>query len=185
VANIRRVLDKQPVERMHPWYRGFEGSINEEIVKGEVRYHITGTHEIQDECTLVINELPLRSWTTDYKEFLEGLMAPKADKGKVPEAPFITDYKEYHTDTVVHFVVTMTPEKMEAAKAEGIDKRFKLTSKVSTSNMHCFDEKGNITKFANPEVGGHSFFCHDFGYFSSSSSIHPLTFLSLTLEPEM
>lgn len=133
---------------MHPWYNSFNGEITEEIVKGEVRYHITGKYEIKDDCTLVISELPLKSWTTDYKEFLEGLMSPK-EKNAVP---FITDYKEYHTDTVVHFVVTMTPEKMEAAKKEGIEKKFKLTSKVSTSNMHCFDEKGVITKYASPEA---------------------------------
>lgn len=117
---------------------------------GEVRYHISGKYEIQDDCTLVINELPLRSWTSDYKAFLEGMMTTKDAKGNAT-VPFITDYKEYHTDTVVHFVVTMTPEHMEAAKKEGIESKFKLTSKVSTTNMHLFDEKGAITKYTTPE----------------------------------
>ena len=74
MANIRRLLADEEQERMHPWYRNFEGEIMEEVVKGEVRYHIKGKYEIQDETTLVITELPLRSWTTDYKEFLEGMM---------------------------------------------------------------------------------------------------------------
>ena len=148
MANIRRLLADEEQERMHPWYRNFEGEIMEEVVKGEVRYHIKGKYEIQDETTLVITELPLRSWTTDYKEFLEGMMNPKEKNA----TPFITDYKEHHTDATVHFVVKMTAEKMAAAQKEGIEKKFKLTSKVSTSNMHCFDEKGNITKYANPEA---------------------------------
>ena len=41
-------------------------------------------------------------------------MAPKEKNAQ----PFITDYKEHHTDATVHFVVKMTPEKMEQG-AEG------------------------------------------------------------------
>jgi DNA topoisomerase-2 len=34
VANIRHILDDEDVERMHPWYRGFNGDITEETIKG-------------------------------------------------------------------------------------------------------------------------------------------------------
>lgn len=51
----------------------------------------------------------------DYKEFLEGMARPK-DKA---EAPFITDYREHHTDTSVHFEVEMPPEKLAEALAAG------------------------------------------------------------------
>ena len=145
--NIRRLLNDEEPERMHPWYRNFNGSLTEEIVKGEIRYHISGAYEIVNETTLMISELPIRSWTTDYKEFLENMMNPKEKNA----TPFITDYKEHHTDTTVHFVVTMTPEKMAQAQKEGIEKKFKLSSKVSTSNMHCFDANGGIQKYSNPE----------------------------------
>lgn len=148
VSNIRAKLNGEETQRMHPWYKNFEGQIVEELVKGEVRYNIIGKHEIEDETTLVISELPLRSWTTDYKDFLESLMCPK-EKNAVP---FITDYKEHHTDATVHFIVKMTPEKMAQAQKEGIEKKFKLTSKVSTSNMHCFNAAGVITKYQNPEA---------------------------------
>ena len=133
---------------MHPWYKNFEGSVVEEVVKGEIRYSIVGKYEIKDETTLEISELPLRSWTTDYKDFLENLMAPKEKNAQ----PFITDYKEHHTDATVHFVVKMTPEKMEQARKEGIEKKFKLISKVSTSNMHCFNAQGVIQKYQSPEA---------------------------------
>ena len=148
VANIRRILDDECTERMHPWYRNFNGTIEEEIVKGEIRYNITGKYEIVDETTLVITELPLRSWTTDYKDFLENMLSPKEKNAQ----PFITDYKEHHTDTTVHFIVTMTPENMAKAQKDGIEKKFKLCAKVSTSNMHAFDEKGAITKYSSPEA---------------------------------
>ena len=35
-------------------------------------------------------------------------------------------------------------------RRQGVSKVFRLVSKVSTTNMHLFDEKGNITKYASP-----------------------------------
>ena len=148
ISNIRLVLEGESAQPMHPWYRNFTGTITEEVVKGETRYTVTGTYNIRDECTLEITELPLRSWTSDYKDFLEEMLAPKTKN----EKPFITDYKEYHTDTSVHFVITMPPENLAAAQAApgGIEKKFKLSTKVSISNMHLFDENGAITKYDSP-----------------------------------
>ena len=37
----------------------------------------------------LITELPLRKWTQDYKEFLEGLVKPE----KKDDAPLVLDYK--------------------------------------------------------------------------------------------
>ena len=131
---------------MHPWYRNFNGTITEELVKGETRYSVTGAYNIRDECTLEITELPLRSWTSDYKEFLEDMLTPKTKNAK----PFITDYKEYHTDSTVHFVITMPPENLAAAQASGLEKKFKLSTKLNITNMHLFNQDGVITKYSSP-----------------------------------
>lgn len=40
---------------------------------------------------------------------------------------------------------------MLMAKQEGLLKKFKLTTTISTSNMHLFDPKGVIKKYDNPE----------------------------------
>ncbi|KAL5986280.1 hypothetical protein ACLOJK_014613 [Asimina triloba] len=40
---------------------------------------------------------------------------------------------------------------MKIAREEGLLKKFKLTSTISTSNMHLFDAKGAIKKYDNPE----------------------------------
>ena len=77
IANIRLLLSGEEPAQMHPWYRHFNGTIVDEVVKGDIRYTVTGEYEIRDECTLVVTELPLRSWTSDYKEFLEEMLAPK------------------------------------------------------------------------------------------------------------
>lgn len=48
---------------------------------------------------------------------------------------FGSDYKEYHTDTTVRFVVSMSEEKFQKAMADGVHKTFKLQASISTSCM--------------------------------------------------
>ena len=48
---------------------------------------------------------------------------------------FYSDYKEYHTDSTVKFVVTLTEDKLREAQEIGIHKKFKLESSINTSNM--------------------------------------------------
>ena len=54
--------------------------------------------------TLEVTELPVRRWTQDYKEFLEGMVRPeKPEKGKEEVPALLTDYSEHHTGASVHF----------------------------------------------------------------------------------
>ena len=48
---------------------------------------------------------------------------------------FCSDYKEYHTDTRVKFVVKMSQEKLAKAEEAGLHKVFKLQTTISTSTM--------------------------------------------------
>ena len=48
---------------------------------------------------------------------------------------FYSDYKEYHTDTTVRFVVKMTPEKLAQAEQQGLHKVFKLSTTLSLGSM--------------------------------------------------
>lgn len=49
--------------------------------------------------------------------------------------PLITDYKEYHTDTTVKFVVKMSEEKLAEAEAVGLHKVFKLQTNLTCNSM--------------------------------------------------
>ena len=51
----------------------------------------------------------------------------------------------------VHFIVTMSEKGMEAAEKQGFHEYFKLTTKINTSNMVCFDFDGKIKKYNSPE----------------------------------
>uniref|UniRef100_A0A7S3VQX9 DNA topoisomerase 2 n=1 Tax=Dunaliella tertiolecta TaxID=3047 RepID=A0A7S3VQX9_DUNTE len=148
VNNIKRLMNGEEQEPMHPWYRGFHGKIEQVPSKGASRsYMCSGTvTKIGDNC-LEVTELPVRKWTQDYKEFLESMVKPE-DKN---EGPSLIDYKEYHTDVSVRFQLELTPEKMAEWEAAGIESKLKLTSKFATSNMMLFDKDGLIKHYATPE----------------------------------
>ncbi|CAI7749967.1 unnamed protein product, partial [Closterium sp. NIES-54] len=147
VDNLKRLMKGEEMEPLHPWFRGFKGSVEHNSNKDGRNYIVTGTINKVSDTVLEITELPIRTWTQNYKEFLEGMMVVN-DKNK---EPFIKDMREHHTDTTVHFEVHLSPEGMATAEAEGLIKRFKLTASVATSNMHLFDKDGRMRKYETPE----------------------------------
>ncbi|KAI3643553.1 hypothetical protein MP228_013108 [Amoeboaphelidium protococcarum] len=141
VENLKRLMLNQEMVQMHPWYRGFHGDL---VDLGNGKYNVCGKITKVDATTLEITELPVRFWTQTYKEFLESLLS-----GNEKTPAFIKDYKEYHSDSTVHFVIHLTEANMAAAEKEGLEKKFKMVSSISTSNMVCFDPEGRIKKYAN------------------------------------
>ncbi|GAA5906736.1 DNA topoisomerase 2 [Sporobolomyces salmoneus] len=143
VDNLKRKIKGEEMESMHPWYRGFRGTIEKGDKEG---YKCSGIISRIDDSTVEITELPIRTWTQSYKEMLESWVA-----GSEKQPIWVKDYKEYHTDTTVHFIVTLTDKGKEAIEKDGLEKVFKIVGKVNTSNMVCFDPAGKIKKYTTPE----------------------------------
>jgi DNA topoisomerase-2 len=150
IANLRKMITGELAEHMVPWFRGFTGDI---AAKAGGNYTVSGTIEQIDDSTVVISELPVGKWTTDYKQFLESMIvgntqAVKED-GAAPQQQFIKGFKENHTDTSVLFTVQLAPEKLVEILGEkgGLQKRFKLDTSIALSNMHLFDLDSHIRKF--------------------------------------
>ncbi|XP_010770504.1 DNA topoisomerase 2-alpha [Notothenia coriiceps] len=128
VNNIRRMIAGEEPQPMLPNYKGFKGTIDNVV---DNSYFVSGEVAIIDSTTIEISELPIKTWTQSYKEnVLEPMMNGTE---KVP--PLITDYKEYHTDTTVRFLVKMTPEKLIEAEAAGLHKVFKLQTSLTCNSM--------------------------------------------------
>uniref|UniRef100_A0A8C9W9Z3 DNA topoisomerase 2 n=1 Tax=Scleropages formosus TaxID=113540 RepID=A0A8C9W9Z3_SCLFO len=140
VNNINRMLNHQDPLPMLPSYKNFKGVIHE---LGQNQYLVSGEVSVLDKNTIEITELPVRTWTQTYKEsVLEPML-----QGSEKTPALITDYKEYHTDTTVKFVVRMTEEKLAQAEAVGLHKVFKLQSTLTCNSMVLFDHMGCLKRY--------------------------------------
>jgi len=84
-------------------------------------------------------------WTQAYKEsVLETMLHGENNKPGV-----ITDYREYHTDTTVRFVVKLTADQFRVAEQAGIHKFFKLQKNLSLNSMVMFDSNGCLRRYDN------------------------------------
>ena len=110
VSNLKRMIRGDEPRPMIPWFKNFKGSIEE--IEAQ-KFVINGEISELSETKVEITELPIRSWTQNYKE---SVMEPMLNGSeKVPAQ--IMDYKEYHTDKTVKFVVSMTQDKFRSAEA--------------------------------------------------------------------
>ena len=144
VENVRRLIRGEEMKRLIPWYKHFKGSI---VELDNQRFCCNGEISVLSDDTLEITELPIKTWTQSYKEatiepFLES--DAKADCQ-------ITDFKEYHTDVTVKFIVKMPADKLRKAEHKGLHHVFKLQSAINTTSMVLFDGAGCLRKFTNPE----------------------------------
>jgi DNA topoisomerase-2 len=146
-----------------PYYEGFQGSIskisgsggdttptnscNKFVIKG--KYEVVGADKIR------VTELPVGTWTDDFKEYLESLSDVVVDKAGKKIQPIVKDYDDMSKDTNADFIITLQKGKLEelqSQKAEhgcnGIEKQFKLMTTATTSNMHLFDANDKLKKYS-------------------------------------
>jgi len=79
VNNIRNLMKGQPIEPMIPWYRGFTGSIRK---LSDNKWITKGRYKIINNSTIEILELPIGTWTSDFKALLDSY--EKGYKSEVP-----------------------------------------------------------------------------------------------------
>jgi DNA topoisomerase-2 len=135
--------ESSPSQTIEPYYRGFKGKI---IKVNSKKYIIKGVYEKSDKNKIVISELPVGTWTDDYKAFLE--------KEIESSKKIVKEYTDMSTDKHISFTVKFHPgalEKLEStvvdANVNGLEKHMKLVSSHSTSNMYLFDADDNLKKY--------------------------------------
>lgn len=140
---ILRILEGKEPEMIHPWYRGFEGTIEQNDI--EQSYVMKGVYKVVGRTTVEITELPVGKWTQDYKEFLESV-----SEGVATKTPLVTSYENHSTENKVKFIVRFDDKVLQKMVKNGtFEKELKLTSNISTRNMHLFDANYNIKKYHN------------------------------------
>jgi len=168
IDNLRRQIRGEEVKPMKPFYAGFSGEITQE---GAGKFMTRGRTERKDENTLHISELPIMTWTQDYKSLLEEMVTGVAGGGKKggdkkkEQEPCIEDFTENHTDTTVAFTLTAASSKIDEMEKEGLLKKFKLMSPISSGNMHLFNTDHLIVRYSSPEAILEEFFALRMEYY--------------------
>ena len=126
------------IPEMTPWYKGFEGTIKK-VEDNKWTSH--GIYTIKANV-ITVTELPVGTWTEDYKSFLDKLETENT----------IYNYKNMSTETTVHFEIKMPLETVyEWNDNREVEKKLKLSSHISAKNMYVFNEKNEIVKMESPE----------------------------------
>ncbi|KAF7545687.1 hypothetical protein G7046_g9505 [Stylonectria norvegica] len=152
VKNIRRRMGRldaddtegKPFETMMPWFRGWKGQGE---AAGPDRYKFNGNAYLKetDSNEVIIDELPIRMWTDDFKAKLEKVISG------VDGPSWIKDYKEFNDHNTVHFEIMVDEKFTRQVLDEGLIERFKLAKQVATSNLVAFDSRGQIRKYEKVE----------------------------------
>lgn len=166
IEQMMNKLNDLPINEIKPWYRHFNGSIEK---FNDNAYITKGCYRKISDNKLEIYELPIGQWSDDYKQTLETLLhdydggiskktgKETAKTKKTSTGGPLKDYKNYSTETDVHFVLEFMPgilSKWEQDTSDynglnKIEKELKLSSSKYTnmSNMYLFNGKGAIHKY--------------------------------------
>jgi DNA gyrase/topoisomerase IV subunit B len=136
-----------------PFYRGFEGTIRRVNGKWTSKGVLKRTGPTKAEVV----ELPIGTWTADFKEFLEGMLDEKGVKS------YESHYSAQKVRFVLHFASSGVLDDLMAVDDHGntkLETMLKLTStkNLGTNNMYAFNENGQITKYESARHVIHAFF---------------------------
>jgi DNA topoisomerase-2 len=112
-----------------PWTEGFKGKITK-IDKQD--YLVEGLWKVEGD-NVVITELPIGTWTSDFRELLD----------KLSTEGTIKDYSDTSTDTDI-----MIKIKIGSGGVPAIEKL--MMDKIKLTNMHAFNHECVIKKYNSP-----------------------------------
>ena len=138
---IYDIIDEISIQEYVPYYLGFNGSITKD---SKNQYESRGIYNWLSDTTLEITELPIGTWTENYKEFLENIIQNNQFNLK--------SFESHYTAKNIKFILHFTP----GARAihnniEKFENNFKLvsTKNLSINNVHLYTENGAIKKYNN------------------------------------
>jgi DNA topoisomerase-2 len=164
-----------PAPTINPYYKNFKGTIQRiadastsASASAAAKYLIKGCYTILDDKKIRITELPVGTWTDDYKKFIEQLIEPVAKKSSdatgsasasaAAAVQLVKDYNDMSTDAEVDITLTMMPniiatyrDKVVEHGCTMLEKYLGLYTTQSTTNMNMFDANEKLKKYNTPE----------------------------------
>lgn len=133
-------------EEIKPWYMGFKGTIEKHGDKFVSRGLFTRIAPTK----IRVTELPIGTWTEDYKEFLESCLDAKGTVLKNYELAYDHETVDFtlvfaSKDVLDTYLTSMD----EVTRVTKFESEFKLISPkmLSMSNMYLLNRHGQITKY--------------------------------------
>jgi DNA topoisomerase II len=130
-------FSQAPGAFLAPFYAGFKGTIAPSLEHDQI-WDVCGVFTRKD-SHVIITELPVRVWTEDYKEHLDALCSDSSSG--------CMSYREFHSESSVHFEVAMSEDKLSQMSDADILHMFKLKRQLRSSNMHAITASGAIRKY--------------------------------------
>ncbi len=155
-ARLTGSIETLEGRNLDPYFYGFKGRISRSDEKTWITH---GKYEFDDDkYTITITELPVGTWSSDYKEFLDKMMTAAAETGGGAGGPQptaaekigLTDFEEQNTDKEVNIKLQFTTDGFMNMKTEReeFEKIFKLRETHKITNMCCFNAEEKITRYA-------------------------------------
>ena len=137
-----------------PYYEGFRGTIRK---ISDNKYLVKGLYEKIGEDKIRITELPVGTWTMPYITFLEGLLDGGMDKAGKKIPPSIKDFTSLCTEVSIDITVVFPKGRLAELEqsvdsttgVNDLEKMMKLTTSLSTTNMHMFNHEFKLHKYVN------------------------------------
>lgn len=177
--NLFRRMDGKPMNEMLPWYNGFNGTIAK--IK-ENEYIVLGKYELvpDNNNAIRITEIPIKRkqycWIEDYHNFLKSLISEDKKDDKI-----IADVKRNGGNDDVDFLIEFKPnefQKLYKKGDEAIIKFFKLSTTMTSSNLHMYNSENDIIKYSDPLEVMEEFFETRLKMYELRKSIHQKVLLN-------
>ena len=147
ISNIHRILDGLEPFNMKPYYRNFNGLI--QIDPDNKKYYTKGIYERLGDTLIRIKELPIGSYVTSYKEFLENQLDNKdVKKYKLPIKNVINKTKD--EANICFDIEFKSKDDLDLLiNNNTIEKDLKLEKSYNLTNMYLFDKNSVPVKYTN------------------------------------
>ncbi len=149
IKNKIKGMDNKSNIDIEPYYENFKGKV---LKLTKTKFMIKGCYDVISSDSIRITELPIGTWTTSYKEYLETLMDDKGSKTKA----IIKSVTDMSTDAIVDLVVRFQPNTLGKLVSKAVDehhnmleKKLKLCITKQTTNMHLFNHKQQLKRYEN------------------------------------